>query len=229
MTIASACMNHFRTNHLKENHLALVPEKDYDNVDNQSRLALKFMKWYEEEHGVKIQTAHSDGGEKKVGNYKLDGWIEEEKLVIEVNGCVWHGCERCYPENNSVLPNGLTAGKQRDKDSKRLEFIKSQGINVQVFWECEIRNMLDKDREMRSSFKKYLDDGPIDLRACFFGGRTGPLSLFYKPAEGEKISYYDVTSLYPFINVSTKYPVGHPKVHILNQDVHWILTYLFSQ
>nr|CAD2203779.1 unnamed protein product [Meloidogyne enterolobii] len=61
MTIASACMNHFRTNHLKENHLALVPEKGYDNVDNQSRLALKFMKWYEEEHGVKIQTAHSDG------------------------------------------------------------------------------------------------------------------------------------------------------------------------
>nr|CAD2182910.1 unnamed protein product [Meloidogyne enterolobii] len=221
MTIASACMNHFRTNHLKENHLALVPEKGYDNVDNQSRLALKFMKWYEQEHEVKIQTAHSDGGEKKVGNYKLDGWIEEEKLGIEVNGCVWHGCERCYPEDNSVLPNGLTAGKQREKDSRRLEFIKSQGINVQVFWECEIRNMLDKDREMRSSFKKYLDDGPIDLRACFFGGRTGPLSLFYKPSEGEKISYYDVTSLYPFINVSTKYPVGHPKVHILNQDVRW--------
>nr|CAD2125230.1 unnamed protein product [Meloidogyne enterolobii]CAD2197109.1 unnamed protein product [Meloidogyne enterolobii]CAD2200914.1 unnamed protein product [Meloidogyne enterolobii]CAD2206300.1 unnamed protein product [Meloidogyne enterolobii] len=221
MTIASACMNHFKTNHLKENHLALVPEKGYDNVDNQSRLALKFMKWYEEEHGVKIQTAHSDGGEKKVGNYKLDGWIEEEKLGIEVNGCVWHGCERCYSEDNAVLPNGLTAGKQREKDARRLEYIRSQGVKVQVFWECEIRGMLDKDREMRSSFKKYLDDGPIDLRACFFGGRTGPLSLFYKPAEGEKISYYDVTSLYPFINVSTKYPVGHPKVHILNQDVRW--------
>nr|CAD2194134.1 unnamed protein product [Meloidogyne enterolobii] len=221
MTIASACMNHFRTNHLKENHLALVPEKGYDNVDNQSRLALKFMKWYEEEHGVKIQTAHSDGGEKKVGNYKLDGWIEEENLGIEVNGCVWHGCERCYPEENSVLPNGLTAGKQREKDARRLEFIKNQGINVQVFWECEIRTMLDKDREMRSSFKKYLDDGPIDLRACFFGGRTGPISLFYSAKEGEKIAYYDVTSLYPFINVSTKYPVGHPKVHILNENVHW--------
>nr|CAD2190111.1 unnamed protein product [Meloidogyne enterolobii] len=221
MTIASACMNHFRTNHLKENHLALVPEKGYDNVDNQSRLALKFMKWYEEEHGVKIQSAHSDGGEKKVGKYKLDGWIEEEQLGIEVNGCVWHGCERCYPEENTVLPNGLTAAKQREKDTRRMEFIKSQGVNLQVFWECEIRSMLEKDREMRSSFKKYLDDGPIDLRACFFGGRTGPLQLFYSPKDGEKISYYDVTSLYPFINVSTKYPVGHPKVHILNEDVHW--------
>uniref|UniRef100_A0A914P136 DNA-directed DNA polymerase n=1 Tax=Meloidogyne incognita TaxID=6306 RepID=A0A914P136_MELIC len=41
------------------------------------------------------------------------------------------------------------------------------------------------------------------------------------PKEGEKIAYYDVTSLYPFINVSTKYPVGHPKVHILNENVHW--------
>jgi len=27
MTIASACMNHFRTNHLKENHLALFRRK----------------------------------------------------------------------------------------------------------------------------------------------------------------------------------------------------------
>uniref|UniRef100_A0A914M148 DNA-directed DNA polymerase n=1 Tax=Meloidogyne incognita TaxID=6306 RepID=A0A914M148_MELIC len=221
MTIASACMCHFRTNHLKKNHLAIVPEKGYDNADNQSRLALKFLKWYEEEYGVEVQTAYSKGGEKKIDKYKLDGWIEEEQLGIEVNGCVWHGCEKCYPESNTILPNGFTAGKQREKDEMRLEFIKSQGVKVKIFWECEIRKMLDKDREMRNKFKNYLDNGPIDIRSCFFGGRTGPLRLFYSPRAGEKISYYDVTSLYPFVNVSTKYPVGHPKVHIINKDVHW--------
>ncbi|KAL3087362.1 hypothetical protein niasHS_008062 [Heterodera schachtii] len=36
ITIASACMRHFRTNHLKPGHLALVPEKGYDSCgDNQ--------------------------------------------------------------------------------------------------------------------------------------------------------------------------------------------------
>nr|CAD2204120.1 unnamed protein product [Meloidogyne enterolobii] len=79
MTIASACMKHFRTNHLQKDHLAIVPERGYENVDNQSLLALKFFQWYREENNVEIQTAHWKG-EKVIGKYKLDGWIEEEQL-----------------------------------------------------------------------------------------------------------------------------------------------------
>jgi hypothetical protein len=40
-------------------------------------MALKFMKWYAEKNNVTIRTAHSAGGEKTVGPYSLDGWIEE--------------------------------------------------------------------------------------------------------------------------------------------------------
>ena len=74
---------------------------------------------------------------------------------------------------------------------------------------------------MKRSFNNYMDGGPIDIRSCFFGGRTGPLKLFFAPSQGEVISYYDVTSLYPYINVTTKYPIGHPKVHIFNKDIRW--------
>nr|CAD2188346.1 unnamed protein product [Meloidogyne enterolobii] len=81
--------------------------------------------------------------------------------------------------------------------------------------------MLSVDIEMRRSFKKYQDDGPINIRSAFYGGRTGPLKLFHRAEPGQKISYFDVTSLYPFINVSTIYPIGHPEVHILNKDVNW--------
>jgi len=65
MTIASACMRHFRTNHLKSEHVGIVPERGYDNADNQSLLALKFMQWYAEENNVIVQTANSAGGEKR--------------------------------------------------------------------------------------------------------------------------------------------------------------------
>lgn len=66
ITIASACMSHFRTNHLKPGHLALVPEKGYDvMMDNQSVLALSFMEWYAKKHGVSIQNAFSEEGEKR--------------------------------------------------------------------------------------------------------------------------------------------------------------------
>jgi hypothetical protein len=77
LTIASACMKHFKMNHLKHGHLALVPERGYDNCENQSPMALKFLKWYAEKNNVTIRTAHSPGGEKKVGPYSIDGWIEE--------------------------------------------------------------------------------------------------------------------------------------------------------
>nr|CAD2141913.1 unnamed protein product [Meloidogyne enterolobii] len=223
MTIASACMKHYRTNHLKEKHLSIVPERGYENVDNQSLLALKFLKWYSEKNNIKIQTAHSVGGEKKVGNFKLDGWVEERNLGIEVNGCAWHGCPKksCYPDDNMMLPNGMTAGKRRLKDYERKKFILEQGIDLKIFWECEIREMLENDRDMKEKFNNYLDEGPLEIRACFFGGRTGPLKLIHEARPGEKISYFDVTSLYPFTNFNTNYPIGHPIVHTLNEEVHW--------
>uniref|UniRef100_A0A914I5W4 DNA-directed DNA polymerase n=1 Tax=Globodera rostochiensis TaxID=31243 RepID=A0A914I5W4_GLORO len=221
MTIAGACMRHFRTNHLPSEHLAIVPEKGYDNAQNQSLLALRFFYWYAEENGVQVQTAHSPGGEKRVAQYSLDGWIEAEQRAIEVHGCVWHGCAECYPDDNQVLPNGKTAGAVRERDSKRLEFLRTQVSRVDVFWECEIQRMLDGSREMRKKFVDYVDDGPLEIRAAFTGGRTGPAKLFHKAAEGEKISYYDFTSLYPYINFTTRYPIGHPTVHVLNENVEW--------
>uniref|UniRef100_A0A915LSZ5 DNA-directed DNA polymerase n=1 Tax=Meloidogyne javanica TaxID=6303 RepID=A0A915LSZ5_MELJA len=168
-------------------------------------------------------TAHSVGGEKKVGNFKLDGWVEERNLGIEVNGCAWHGCPKksCYPDDNMMLPNGMTAGKRRLKDYERKKFILEQGIDLKIFWECEIREMLENDRDMKEKFNNYLDEGPLEIRACFFGGRTGPLKLIHEARPGEKISYFDVTSLYPFTNFNTNYPIGHPIVHTLNEEVHW--------
>ena len=138
-----------------------------------------------------------------------------------MNGCCWHGCEKCYQDDNIVLPNGKTAGRQRELDKKRLDYIKSQVQQVEVYWECEIKEMLAKDKDMKKKFENYIDNGPIDIRSGFYGGRTGPLKLFHAAQPGERISYYDVTSLYPFINVTTNYPTGHPTVHILNENVNW--------
>lgn len=65
MTIAGACLRHFRTNHLIGGKIGLVPQKGYDKAENQSKKAFKFFKFYSEKEGVQIQTAYSAGGEKK--------------------------------------------------------------------------------------------------------------------------------------------------------------------
>ena len=52
ITIASACMRHFRTNHLHEQVLPIVPERGYDWVDSQSLLALKYLTYLEATTGI---------------------------------------------------------------------------------------------------------------------------------------------------------------------------------
>ncbi|KAL3080754.1 hypothetical protein niasHT_031273 [Heterodera trifolii] len=108
MTIASASMRHFRLNHLKRDQLAIVPECGYDTTNTQSLIALKFLDWYAKRNGVSIQTAHSPGGEKKIGQYTVDGYIAATDTVIEVNGCHWHAHDhprhRFQPQ--TVMANG---------------------------------------------------------------------------------------------------------------------------
>jgi hypothetical protein len=47
------------------------------------------------------------------------------------------------------------------------------------------------------------------VRKAFYGGRTEAFTLYCNDAP---ISYEDVTSLYPWVNFTKKYPAGHPKV-----------------
>ena len=226
MTIASACMKHFRLNHLKPEQLAIVPEKGYDTCDNQSEIAMKYLDWYAEKNNVEIRTSHSEGGEHTVaGRYKVDGYIEMEDRAIEVHGCVWHACPRHYGSRpDFVLPNGKTVEVVRKEDDARLEILRQNVRHVDVIWECEIKEMLRRNRKMRRSFANYIDKGPINLRDCFFGGRTGPLCLHYEADNQHKISYLDFNSLYPSTIATTSFPVGHPRVIIIprsQQDVNW--------
>ncbi|KAL3117710.1 hypothetical protein niasHT_004991 [Heterodera trifolii] len=113
MTIAAASMRHFKTNHLKSGHLAIVPERGYDNADNQSLVAHKYLQWYSEKNKVTIRTAHSADREKSFGRYQVEGWIESIGKAIE--RCVWHGCPKCFPLDEQMLPNGRpTSGWDSD-------------------------------------------------------------------------------------------------------------------
>jgi hypothetical protein len=52
----------------------------------------------------------------------------------------------------------------------------------------------------------------LDPRDSFFGGRTNAIKLYHEASEEEEISYLDFTSLYPFVNKTSVYPVGHPTI-----------------
>lgn len=52
----------------------------------------------------------------------------------------------------------------------------------------------------------------LQPRDAFFGGRTNAVQLYYHVQPDEQIRYVDYTSLYPFVNKTCQYPVGHPQI-----------------
>ena len=59
--------------------------------------------WLILERNIKIQSAFH-GGEKKIGNYKVDGFCQELNTVFEFYGDYWHCHADQFPDKNTIHP-----------------------------------------------------------------------------------------------------------------------------
>ena len=83
------------------------------------------------------------------------------------------------------------------------------GYIVLKKWSCDFAR--DKKQEPIREFVNSLNiQDPINVRDCYFGGRTNGFILHKIFKNGEKGHYVDFTSLYPDILKYRKFPVGHP-------------------
>ena len=85
--------------------------------------------------------------------------------------------------------------------------IRSSNYKLIEKWECEFN----------------LKRKPLDARDAFFGGRTGNTVKMFDCKTEEKIKYVDVCSLYPYICKRGKFPVGHPKIYVGEEDCRQFL------
>ena len=87
ITIASACNTMFRTRFLKPN--TIYRPHSYTGVyrsrDRHSLIAIKLLKWISYETGLYIQHAQN-GGEHRIGNYRVDGFDRDTNTVYEFLG-----------------------------------------------------------------------------------------------------------------------------------------------
>ncbi|KAL3117490.1 hypothetical protein niasHT_005561 [Heterodera trifolii] len=236
VTIPSGCMKYWvQLAHYGKERVAIIPHLGYEKRGKQSTIARKYLKWRAEEelreNGRVLRHVESPGGEFKFGNYSLDGMIErpyeDKNLAIEVNGCYWHGCPSCFPDDAAIVGGGETAGALRARDAKRTRDI-AREFEVEIIWECHLNAMLEDNPAMKAYFDNCPDSGPIDFHDAFFGGRTGPEYLgasVINPETGDwksrTIKVKDFNSLYPSRNMYTKYPVGHPTLVQFDKDVVW--------
>ena len=230
MTIAAACNLYWRRSILEDTpaaKIAVRPLRGWRGAQiNQSNAALQWLA-YEESllplggDGDQIKHARN-GGEKKVWTSKgqefVDGWNKNGKIAFEFLGCLWHGCPSCYPKRrnaqHAVMPDRTfnevhraTLEKlKRLKEAKEVKAVKS-------IWECQWKKLVEENEEVKRAVNELERVDPLVPREAFFGGRSGAVSLFHRVGSGEQIHYMDVTSLYPWVNKTCPYPLGHPVVY----------------
>ena len=89
LTIASYCHQVYRTNFLEKDTIAIFSHARQLKT-KQSPEAIKWLSYISEKEDIHIQHVRN-GGEKRVGNYSLDGYCEETHTAYEYQGCYWHG------------------------------------------------------------------------------------------------------------------------------------------
>ena len=229
-TIAAACNLYWRCS-IKEDtpaaKIAVRPLRGWHGAQiNQSNAALQWLA-YEESllplggDGDQIKHARN-GGEKKVWTSKgqefVDGWCKNGKIAFEFLGCLWHGCLRCYPKRrnapHAVMPDRTFNEVHRATQEKLKRLKEAKEVKtVKSIWECRWKKLVEENEEIKRVVSQLERVDPLVPREAFFGGRTGAVSLYYHVGSGEQIHYMDVTSLYPWVNKTCKYPLGHPDIY----------------
>ncbi|GMT06646.1 hypothetical protein PENTCL1PPCAC_28820, partial [Pristionchus entomophagus] len=134
ITAASAALKCYRRRFMKKD--TMLADKPINLQRNQSVLALKFFEWKRHKENVIIQDA-THGGERRVGPFYLDGFIEDgdRGLAIEVHGCYFHQHDCRYKDDSSM--RGESALRIRERDAKREAFI-LENHDLEIVWECKI-------------------------------------------------------------------------------------------
>ena len=142
----------------------------------------------------------------------VDGYDSETRTVYEFDGCLWHGCQNCFKnrQQKHAKLGGCTPEEALEEMKERNRLIQHAGYNLKVMWECEWTKEKKTNPDIQEFVQHLHIQEPLNPRDSFFGGRTNAIKLYHKAQPGEQIWYVDVTSLYPWVNKTCEYPIGHP-------------------
>jgi hypothetical protein len=212
VTCASVCRTVFLSRFLKPETIARVPPAGYSNA-RYSGEALEWLEFKRVVCGVtKMEhVANCSSGEKMIARYHVDGYDPVSKTVYEYHGCKFHGCPYCILPKDPKARNPYSNKPLfvcYEKTKMREANLISMGFKVESMWACKWKAMKVEDEKVCGFLQNMNVPRPLNPRDAFYGGRTEAFKLH---REGI-LAYEDVTSLYPWVNFTKEYPVGHPVV-----------------
>jgi G:T-mismatch repair DNA endonuclease (very short patch repair protein) len=214
ITIASACNNVLRKRFLKPYTIGIIPTCGYTGGVKYSTKAIMWLLYKEKEDGIKI--IHARNGREyrlpELPHLSVDGFCPEKRKVLELLGCFWHG-HTCLPFRDVPTMCGDTLSQRYEQTLARIEQIARSVYQVEIKWECEFdEGILARHPELKTH--PLEQQTPLNTRDAQYGSRTVAIRLHYRVREGEQIRYCDVMSLYPYVCKYSKFPVGHPVIHV---------------
>lgn len=99
-------------------------------------------------HSAGIHVQHvRNGGEKQIGKYRVDGYYETvdgHRVVLEVNGCYWHGCVSCFSRQNMNVVRNETMDDLHQQTLDKKRYIENEGYIYKCKWDCEFDKEIKK-------------------------------------------------------------------------------------
>ena len=112
---------------------------------------------------ISIEISHKlNTGEHKIEytKYRADGYISDYKgksIIIEYNGCAFHGCSKCYPnDSKKTFFSNKTYKECLDYTNKRKLDIQSKGNIIIDIWECDDIPSLDLKYWFENKISVYI-------------------------------------------------------------------------
>ena len=90
----------------------------------------------------------ANGREKRIGKLLVDGWCAETRTAYQFHGCFWHGCPKCYEQNETNSVNGKTMAALLKKTRCNSAYLRCH-VKVVEMWECEWKE-IRKEPDVKS-------------------------------------------------------------------------------
>ena len=170
---------------MRENSIALIPELGYQFKQTNSTQAILWLKWVALTENIAHIQHCKNSNEKKINQYKLDGWDEEKNMGYEFHGCYFHGCPKCFNPDFFNTSLQLPMGIIYKNHCKRIDFLKKK-ISLTEIWACEFAQESKSNPILAQFIKHNKIFDQINPREAVTGGRVNAAKIYYKCKKNEK-------------------------------------------
>ena len=98
------------------------------------QMAIQWLTWEAAKNGCTIRH-QVNGREKRIGKLPVDGWCAKTRTAYQFHGCYFHGCPKCYDQNETNKLNGKTMATLLADTKKHTTYLRRH-VKVVEMWEC---------------------------------------------------------------------------------------------